>query len=82
MPVVGLRFRNMRVDAACVLVPKAPSNLNYFHQPWKDQIRLTRQRGDVKSKAIPQRMNSAANSDLGLSVFTPDETHVLATLTF
>jgi hypothetical protein len=68
----------VRVDTAFVLMPKAASHLNYFHQTRKDYVGLSRQNRWMETKTIAHRMKDSSYFNLWSRVLALDLAHVPA----
>ena len=61
-----------------MLVPKAAVHKDYLAQPWKGQVRSSRQVATMQTVAITQAVDEAADKQFGFGVSLADASHARA----
>ena len=78
-PIFDAGLGDVRVDAAGMLVPKAPSHLNDALEPRQHDVRFSGETGDVQAKTKSHSMHDPPNRHFRRRILGPDLAHVLRT---
>ena len=82
LPKCPPSFRHGSTFSATVSVPKTTMDENDFATPGKDQVGLSRQRGNVEPITVSEAVNEFADRHFRFSVTAADQSHNLPTLFF
>lgn len=76
-PVRNMAFRDVRVNAARMLVPKASPHVYDPLEPGENDVRSARKLGNMQPKTQAHCMGKPTNHDFRRCIRAPDAPHVL-----